>query len=94
MTIARSKAGTDEDVSTELIPFSNDTTQIDVAAVTNVLKQVNSVVQTATSQVKTLVGQPEDQIRGGKDDNTLYYATFDFITVCALNFLWMCATAG
>ncbi|KAG8922775.1 hypothetical protein FRC00_007054 [Tulasnella sp. 408] len=64
----------------KLIPFSNDTAQIDVAAVQNVLRQVNSVVVTATSQVRTLVGQPEDQIRGGKDDNTLYYATTDFIT--------------
>ncbi|KAG9048423.1 hypothetical protein FS837_012871 [Tulasnella sp. UAMH 9824] len=72
--------GTDDGVSTELIPFGNNTAQIDVAAVQNVLNQVNSVVLTATSQVRTLVGQPEDQIRGGKDDNTLYYATNDFIT--------------
>ncbi|KIO19230.1 hypothetical protein M407DRAFT_223436 [Tulasnella calospora MUT 4182] len=63
----------------KLIPFGNDTTQIDVAAVQNVLQQVNSVVVTATSQVKLLVGQPDDQIRGGKDDNTLYYATQDFV---------------
>ncbi|KAG8925896.1 hypothetical protein FRC00_003504 [Tulasnella sp. 408] len=77
---AQARVGTLTPQIQKLIPFSNDTAQIDVAAVQNVLKQVNSVVETATSQVKTLVGQPEDQIRGGQDDNTLYYATFDFIT--------------
>ncbi|KIO23828.1 hypothetical protein M407DRAFT_106904 [Tulasnella calospora MUT 4182] len=64
----------------KLIPFSNGTAQVNVAAVQSVLQQVNSVVVTATSQVKSLVGQPGDQIRGGKDDSTLYYATLDFVT--------------
>ncbi|KAG8938587.1 hypothetical protein FRC04_008245, partial [Tulasnella sp. 424] len=58
----------------------NGTTQIDVAAVQSVLGRVNSVVLNATSQVKLLVGQPNDQISGGIDDNTLYYSTLDFIT--------------
>ncbi|KAG8898611.1 hypothetical protein FRC01_010846 [Tulasnella sp. 417] len=71
---------TDGLASTELIPLSNETAQIDVAAVRNVLQQVNSVVLSATSQVQTLIGQPDDQIRGGKDDNALYYATVDFVT--------------
>ncbi|KAG8941837.1 hypothetical protein FRC04_004079 [Tulasnella sp. 424] len=64
----------------KLIPFSNSTAQIDVAAVQGVLNQVNSVLLSTTSQVKSLVGQPADQIRGGQDDNTLFYATFDFVT--------------
>ncbi|KAG8941842.1 hypothetical protein FRC04_004084 [Tulasnella sp. 424] len=65
----------------KLIPFSNGTTtQINVAAVQSVLGQVNAVVLNATSQVKLLVGQPNAQISGGIDDNTLYYSTLDFIT--------------
>ncbi|KAG8904261.1 hypothetical protein FRC01_008805 [Tulasnella sp. 417] len=77
---AQSRVATFAPQIQKLIPFSNGTAQTDVVAVQNVLKQVNSVVVTATSQVKSLVGQPGDQIRGGKDDNTLYYATLDFVT--------------
>ncbi|KAG8925897.1 hypothetical protein FRC00_003505 [Tulasnella sp. 408] len=77
---AQSRVATFTPQLQKLIPFSNGTTQVNVAAVQSVLQQVNSVVVSTTSQVKSLVGQPADQIRGGKDDNTLYYATLDFVT--------------
>ncbi|KAG9018612.1 hypothetical protein FRB90_011219 [Tulasnella sp. 427] len=67
----------------KLVPLGTDAPQIDVGAVGRVLDQVNSVVLNATSQVKSLIGQPDDQIRGGVDDNTLYYVTQDFVITIA-----------
>ncbi|KAG9042796.1 hypothetical protein FS837_010385 [Tulasnella sp. UAMH 9824] len=77
---AQSRVATFTPQIQKLVPFGNATTQVNIAAVQSVLQQVNSVVLTTTSQVKSLVGQPADQIRGGKDDNTLYYATIDFVS--------------